>query len=120
MSIASSSEITNSTDSFVLGGPVGTDTGTLITGQNLAKYTAVGRISASAKLTKALDSAVDGSNAIVGFLVHAIDATSADKQCQLYVAGKFNRTLAVVDASYTATELLARLDRTPMTLVTPT
>ncbi|HWK55371.1 MAG TPA: head decoration protein [Hyphomicrobiales bacterium] len=117
--LASSSTASDSNDPFVLGGPVRTDTGKLITGQNLAAYTAVGRITASGKLTKALDTADDGSQTIIGFTCHAVNATSADKDCPYYCAGKFNSELAVIDDSYTATELKAELDRTGLQLETP-
>lgn len=70
---------------------VQTDDGqVLITGQNLAQFTVVGRITASGKLTQWAPAANDGSQIAVGILIHATNATSADKTCQIYTAGCFN------------------------------
>jgi hypothetical protein len=118
--IASSSEVTTTNNSFVLGGPVMTAVGTLITGQNLAAYTVLGRITASGKLTKAVDSASDGSQTPMGILIHAVDASAADKDCQFYTGGKFNKSLVVWDATFTAIEQAQRFDRSPIILDTPT
>lgn len=74
---------------------------TLITGQNLAQFTVVGRITASGKLTAYAPAAVDGSQIAVGILVHAINATSADKSCQIYTAGIFNVDALVWPGSVT-------------------
>lgn len=69
---------------------VTTDIGKLITGQNLARRTVVGRITASGKLTAWTAGAVDGSQVAVGITVHAVDATAADKDVQFYRSGIFN------------------------------
>ena len=63
---------------------------TLVAGQNLAQFTVVGRITASGKLTAWNPAGNDGSQIAVGILVHATDATLADKSCQIYTAGMFN------------------------------
>jgi len=91
-----------------------TDAGTLITGQNLARGAVLGRITASGKFTLAVDTAVDGSQTPVAILVHDIDATAADKACQVYIAGVFNNDELTWDASYTATEQLSEFDGTPI------
>jgi len=69
---------------------VTTDIGKLVTGQNLAKYAVVGRITASGKLMQWVPGAVDGSQQAIGILIHAVDATSADKDAQFYRSGVFN------------------------------
>ncbi|MDH5426419.1 MAG: head decoration protein [Gammaproteobacteria bacterium] len=113
---AESSTTTYSPDNLIAGdNPApATDTGTLITGQNLARGAVLGRITASGKFTKAVDTAVDGSDIPVAILVEAIDATAADKSCQVYVGGVFNNSELTWDASYTATEQLSEFDGTPI------
>lgn len=69
---------------------VTTDIGKLVTGQNLARRTVVGRITASGKLTAWVPGAGDGSQVAIGVLVHAVDATAADKDAQFYRSGVFN------------------------------
>lgn len=69
---------------------VTTDIGKLVSGQNLAKYTVVGRITASGKLTQWTPGAADGSQVAIGILVHATDASGGDKAAQFYRSGIFN------------------------------
>lgn len=99
--------------------PVHTQSGqTLVTGQNLAQFTVVGRITASGKLTAWDPAGNDGSQYAVGILVHATDATSADKTCQIYVSGVFNvaalvwpagtTTLAARQAAFERTSILIK------------
>lgn len=92
MNIAESSVETVAHDNLIAGStpPIATDTGTLITGQNLVRGAVVGRITASGKLTECNPGAGDGSEVALGILAHAIDATAADKTCQIYVGGAFH------------------------------
>lgn len=113
----------SSTESFVdapmvLGGNVRTQIATLITGQNLAAGTVLGRITASGKLTKADQDGVNGSEVPVGILVHAIDATSADKACQYYYSGEFNSAKLTWDAGFTATLQKSAFDGSPIVIKT--
>jgi hypothetical protein len=119
MSLAGSSTEDYSHDPIVLGGPVLTQTGTLITGQNLAKYTVLGRITASGKLTQADQDAVDGSQNPVGILIHDVHADGADAACQMYTGGKFNGDLLTWDAGFTAALQQSAFDGTPIMVVTP-
>lgn len=119
MSLAGSSTEAYSHDPIVLGGPVLTQTGTLISGQDLAKYTVLGRITASGKLTQADQDAVNGAEVPVGILVHAVDASGGDADCQLYTGGKFNADLLVWDAGFTAALQKSAFDGTPIMVVTP-
>lgn len=52
---------------------------TVVSGQNLAAGTVVGKITASGKYTAYDDDNGDGSEAAAGILVCAVDATDADK-----------------------------------------
>jgi hypothetical protein len=77
-----------------------TEEATLDTG-NLAKYTVVGRLTATGKIVKhdpTVDP-VDGSEKAIGVLTQAADATSADKRVAIYTAGFFNHEALVWHAS---------------------
>ncbi len=117
--LAGSSTETYSHDPIVLGGPVITQTGTLIDGQDLAKYTVLGRITASGKLTKADQDASDGSQIPVGILIHDLHADGADAACQYYTGGKFNSDLLVWDAGFTTALQASAFDGSPIMVATP-
>lgn len=116
------SEITNfpGNDAWLLGDTFETDSGTLLSGQNLAEYTAIGRVTASGKLKQSVETATDGSEVVIGFIAEAVHADGADAPCNYYKGGRFNKDLAVIDASYSALQIAAMFDRTPITLETPT
>jgi len=116
---ASSEVTTYSPDNLIAGHTpqIATDTGTLITGQNLARGAVLGRIAASGKLTQCDNAAVDGSDVPVAILVEAIDASAADKVCQLYVGGCFHSDELVWHASFnTDPEKVAAFDGTSIVL----
>lgn len=93
------------------------DDGILITGQNRLRGAVLGRITASGKLTHCDNAAVDGSAVPVAILVEAIDATAADKTCQLYVAGCFHSDELEWHASFnTEAEKVAAFDGSPIVL----
>lgn len=99
--IAESSVETYSNDNLIAGSaPIVTNDGTLITGQNLARGAVVGRITASGKLTLCNPGAADGSEVAMGIMVHAIDATAADKACQFYQGGEFHASEMVWHAGF--------------------
>jgi hypothetical protein len=81
--------------------PIATDTGTLITGQNLVRGAVLGRITASGKFILCDTGAIDGSEAPVAILVHDIDATAGDLTCQVYQGGAFHKDEMTWDASFT-------------------
>lgn len=66
----------------------------------IAKLTTMGRITASGKLIKSVQTAVDGSQTVVAIMVEAIDTTSADKTAPVYIAGEFDIDALVWDATY--------------------
>jgi hypothetical protein len=92
--------------------PVHTEPGTLITGQNLAQWTVVSRIAASGKLTQWAPAGSGGAQIAVGILCHAIDATAADKGCEIYISGTFNRSLVVWPGGATAAQKALAFDNT--------
>ena len=119
MPLASNSSEAYSPDNFVLG-EVQTNTGILVTGQNLTEYSVLGRVTATGKLVECNNGAVDGSEEPVAILIYAVDATAADKNCQIYVAGQFNAALINWPASFdTQAEKDGAFDGTAISLKTP-
>jgi len=107
-------------DDFITGDfPIVTEPETLITGQNLAARSVLGRITVSGKLTLSLTAAIDGSQVPVCILVDAADATAADKVVPVYKAGQFNPTALVYGAAHTAATVGAAFDGTPLFLRAP-
>lgn len=66
-----------------------TEEGVVDTGV-LAKYTVVGKITATGKLVALNPAAVDGSQIAYGILTQAVDATAADVNAGVYIGGFFN------------------------------
>ena len=117
--IANGESLTNTEDNLIANStpPIATKGNeVLIAGQNLARGSVLGRITATNKLTLADDAAIDGSDTPVGILVHDIDATAADKTCQIYVAGCFHNDELTWDASFTALEKMQHFDGSPIVL----
>lgn len=87
-------------DLFAGDADVVTEEAILDTG-NLAKYTVVGRITASGKIVAHAPGASDGSQLAIGILTQAANATSADLRVGIYTGGFFNHAALVWDASLT-------------------
>lgn len=68
---------------------------------NLAKYTVVGRLTATGKIVALNPAAspVDGSELAIGITTQAADASSADQKVAIYTAGFFNHDALVWPAS---------------------
>jgi hypothetical protein len=97
-----------------------TEEGILDTG-DLAKYTVVGKITASGKLVQWAPAASDGSQVAYGILSQAANATSADVRVGVYVGGFFNDAALVWPAGTGADTLIERkaaFDRTPIRIGT--
>lgn len=71
---------------------VTTEEEVVVTGQNLAKHTVVGKVTATGKLVALNTAAVDGSQVAYGILTQAANATAADVNVAVYTAGFFNHT----------------------------
>ncbi len=69
--------------------PVVTEEAILDTG-NLAKYTVVGKITATGKIVQLTQGASDGSQIAYGIMTQAANASSADQKVGIYVGGFFN------------------------------
>jgi len=82
-----------------------TEPGILISGQNLAKYTVMGKVTASGKWTQwTLNDTPTGSGAALGILMHTTDASGGDKACEVYTGGFFNTQALVWPGSITAAQ----------------
>ena len=79
-----------------------TDSATLIKGQNLAKGAVLGQITASGKLTLAVDTANDGSKVPFAILLEDTDATSEDKNCPILMSGVVNEGALVFGGAFDA------------------
>lgn len=91
---------------------VTTNTGTLVTGQDLAQYAVIARRT-DGKFTAHVPAAVDSTARAVGILCDAVDATSADKGIRYYDGGTFNPAALVWHAdSNTIAERIAAFDGT--------
>jgi len=96
---------------------IANEPGILILGQNLIRGAVVGRIALSGKLTECNNAAIDGSQTPVGIMVHAVDATAADKACVIYKAGAFRKSEMTWHASFdTDPEKDAAFDGTAIVL----
>lgn len=99
---------------------VTTEEGVVDTGV-LAKYTVVGKITATGKLVALTPGASDGSQVAYGILTQAVDATSANVNVGVYVGGFFNDA-ALVWPNNTAYDTLierqAAFARTPIRIGT--
>lgn len=88
-------------DNLIIGGPVVTDGGTLILGQNLARGAVLGKITASDKLTLSLSASIDGSEVPYAVLNEAADATTSDKNVPLIMVAQINEDALVFGADHT-------------------
>jgi len=82
-----------------------------------AKYTVMGRITATGKVVQLTPGASDGSQIACGVLTQAVDATAADVRAGLYTGGFFNHEALVWPAGTTHDTLIERqaaFARTPI------
>ena len=74
---------------------------TFKSGANVAALTVCGRITASGKLIKSVQTASDGSQVPVAICIEDVASAAADKVGPAYIAGEFNVDAVVWDASWT-------------------
>ena len=72
-----------------------TEEETVVLGQNLAKLTVVGKVTATNKLVAWDPAAVDGSQVAYGILTQAANAVAADVNLGVYTGGFFNHAALV-------------------------
>lgn len=75
--------------------PAVTDIVTILSGQNLARGTVLGKVTASGKHVIVNSANVDGSQAPVAVLAEACDASGGDKQALVFLSGAFNEDALV-------------------------
>ena len=85
-----------------------TDSGT-ITGGTFLRGTVLGKITASGKYTKSVNTATDGSQNPVAILVDNVDASTTDQNGGLYLMGEFNQNRIVYDNTWTVADLKSAL-----------
>lgn len=95
---------THTPDELIAGDyPVVTDIITVLSGENLARGTVLGRISASGKHVIVNSAGTDdGRRAPVAILAEACDASGGDKQALVYLSGAFNEGKCVFGGTDTA------------------
>lgn len=82
---------------------------TLISGQNVQRGAVVGQITASGKLNLSLSAANDGSQAPMGIVVDAVDASGGDKDVWVYIAGDFKASKLTYGTAHTKATVFAAL-----------
>lgn len=63
--------------------------------------TVLGKIDASGKYLKSLSAATDGSEVVDAILSEDVDATSADKEAVVYIAGEFDQDKLILGTGHT-------------------
>lgn len=81
--------------------PLETRAGTLLSGENRARGTLLGRITSGGKMVMSLSASSDGSQTPVAILAEDCNASAADKACLYYEAGEFDGASLVLGASHT-------------------
>lgn len=78
---------------------------TFKSGADVAALTVCGRIAATGKLIKSVQTASDGSEVPVAICIENVASAAADKVGPAYIAGEFNVDALVWDASWTTDAL---------------
>lgn len=93
---------TSTYDNLIVGDNTVTDSGVLITGQDLLRGALLGKITASGKLTLSLSASADGSETPYAILNGDTDATSADTRCPIILSGEVNSGSVTFGTGHTA------------------
>lgn len=81
----------------------------------LAQYEVVARVTATGKVVAWAPEGADGSENALGVTCYAVDATGADVEAAIYVAGYFNTDALVWPEGATEDQKRAAFDRTDIT-----
>lgn len=107
-------------DTFQTGtDPVVTTTGTVASGQNLAKYAPLGQVTATGEFKEWAPGATDGTEVAVRIAPFAIDASLAAKKASLIKSGTFNPELIDWPDGTTDAQKLVAFVGTPISLQLP-
>ena len=88
-------------------------------GQIIAQFAPLGRVTASGELIESLPGAGDGSEVPVAISMHAINTSLGAADHPVYKGGGFNEGLIAWDPAWTAAQKAGAFDGTPMLLMTP-
>ena len=75
---------------------------TILSGQNVARGSVLGKITASGKFILSDDGAVDGSQTPDVILAEDVDASGGDKEGVVYLSGHFNDAALTFGGAHTA------------------
>jgi len=90
---------------------------TIISGQNVARGSVLGKITASSKYNLSLSAAVDGSEVSDLVLAEDCDATAGDKETLAYARGDFNQNALIIGTGHTIASIKEGLRVKGITLV---
>ncbi|MCV6612012.1 MAG: head decoration protein [Amphritea sp.] len=96
-----------------------TTTGTVASGQNLAKRTPLGLVAATGKFVEWNPAANDGSEVAVRLTAIAVDATGADAAAPMIKSGTFNPELVNWPGGATDVQKAGAFVGTPISLQLP-
>jgi hydroxyethylthiazole kinase-like sugar kinase family protein len=96
-----------------------TTAGTVTSGQNVAKRTPMGRVTATGKLVAWAPAASNGSEKAIFLSAIAVDATGADKIAPMIKTGTFNPELINWPDGVTDAQKAGAFDGTPISLQLP-
>ncbi len=85
----------------------------------LAAATVLGQITADKKYIKSLAAANDGSQVVDAILAEDVDATNADVEAIVYIAGEFDQELLILGAGHTLGSIDATCREKSIWLVKP-
>jgi hypothetical protein len=88
-------------------------------GQTIAKYAPLGRVTATGLCVEAAADATDGSQVVIGIANDTIDTTAGAASSPMWVGGDFNADLIDWDASWTASAKAGAFDRTMIVAYSP-
>lgn len=117
-----SSEVENYNPTEQYGGEadVVTGSGTVASGNNLARLTVVARLTADNKLVPYDPDAADtGAEKALGIMAEAVDASAADAEGPIYIGGVFNPDELVWDGAVTEAQKVRAFDGTNIALREP-
>jgi hypothetical protein len=112
--LASSSEEAQDIQPFLMGTNTLSDSETIASGQTIAAFTPLGRVTLTGLLVAALAGASDGSEKVIAISAHAVDASAGAQSAPVYKGGVFNADLITWDVSWNAAAIAGAFDGTPM------
>ncbi len=108
--MASSTDVSENYVPFITGEKQQiTDTVTVASGNEVAQYTVLGRVTDTDKYVPCVKTATDGSQVPRRIAIYAADAASADALCAVYCEVECNPTQIVLDESWASPDEVKEL-----------